>query len=88
MNKSACVAWNPMEPFNFIAGNEDSNIYQFDMRKMESARKIHKGHIGAVLCLDFAPTGKEFVSGSFDKTIRIFDVASGKGREVYHTRRM
>lgn len=41
---------------------------------MDSARKIHKGHIGAVLSIDFSPTGKEFVSGSFDKTIRIFDV--------------
>ena len=44
------------------------------MRKMDHARKIHKGHIGAILAVDFAPTGKEFVSGSFDKTIWIFDV--------------
>lgn len=63
-----------MEPFNFVAGNEDSNIYQFDMRKMEQAKKIHKGHIGAVLCVDFSPTGKQLCSGSFDKTLRIFDI--------------
>lgn len=58
------------------------------MRKFEEARKIHKGHIGAVLCVDFAPTGREFASGSFDKTLRIFDVNQGKSREVYHTKRM
>lgn len=58
------------------------------MRNLETAWKIHKGHIGAVLAVDFAPTGKEFVSGSFDKTLRIFDVNSGKGKEVYHTKRM
>lgn len=47
-NKSSCICWNPMEPFNFIAGNEDGNVYSFDMRNMEAARMIHKGHIGAV----------------------------------------
>jgi WD repeat and SOF domain-containing protein 1 len=46
-----------MEPFNFLAGNEDGNIYQFDMRKMDMASKIHKGHIGAVLSIDFNPSG-------------------------------
>lgn len=56
-NKSSCVAWNPMEPFNFLAGNEDGNIYSFDMWKMDMATKIHKGHIGAVLSIDFNPTG-------------------------------
>lgn len=48
MNKSSSIAWNPMEAFNFVAGNEDGNAYSFDMRKMDSARKIHKDHIGAV----------------------------------------
>lgn len=47
-NKSSSICWNPMEPFNFIAGNEDGNVYSFDMRNMEAARMIHKGHIGAV----------------------------------------
>lgn len=57
MNKSSCIEWNPYEPFSFIAGNEDGNIYQFDMRNMEQAIKIHKGHIGAVLSVDYSPTG-------------------------------
>lgn len=48
MNKSSAIAWNPMEPFNFVSGNEDGNAYTFDMRKMDSAKKIHKDHIGAV----------------------------------------
>jgi WD repeat and SOF domain-containing protein 1 len=49
---------------------------------------IHKDHISAVLDIDFAPTGKEFVSASFDKTIRIFPFNDGRSREVYHTKRM
>ena len=87
-NKSSCLAWNPMEPFNFLAGNEDGNIYSFDMRKMDQATKIHKGHIGAVLSIDFNPTGFQFVSGSFDKTIRLFNTNEGKSFEIYHSKRM
>lgn len=45
-------------------------------------------HVGAVIYLDYSPTGKEFVSGSYDKTIRIFESDKGHSRDVYHTKRM
>jgi DDB1- and CUL4-associated factor 13 len=87
-NKSSCLCWNPYEPINFVVGNEDANCYTFDMRKLDEAKMIHKDHVNAVLDIDFAPTGKEFVTGSFDKTIRIFPFNDGRSREVYHTKRM
>lgn len=37
--------------------------------------------------VDYSPTGKEFVSGSYDKTIRIYDVEKTNSREIYHTKR-
>jgi len=40
------------------------------------------------LDLDYSPNGREIVTGSFDKTIRIFNVHEGHSREVYHTKRM
>jgi len=40
------------------------------------------------LDVDYSPTGRELVSGSYDSTVRIFSVDAGKSREVYHTRRM
>ena len=55
---------------------------------MDVVKNIHKDHIGAVMDVDFAPTGKEFVSGSFDKTIRIFEVDKGISKETYHGKRM
>lgn len=58
------------------------------MRKLDKAKFIHKDHIGAVMDLDYAPTGHEFVTGSYDKTVRIFSVREGKSREVYHGKRM
>lgn len=45
-------------------------------------------HVEAVIDVDYSPTGKEFVSGSYDKSIRIFEVNKGHSREVYHTKRM
>ncbi|MCQ2817263.1 MAG: hypothetical protein MJ252_08365 [archaeon] len=87
-NKSACACWNPQEPFNFTLGNEDSNCYTFDMRKLDKVRMIHKDHILSVLDIDYSPTGKEFVTGSFDKTIRIFNSNEGNSKECYHSKRM
>ncbi|KAI6228248.1 DDB1- and CUL4-associated factor 13 [Aphelenchoides besseyi] len=82
------VAWHPLESYSFLAANEDYNIYAFDMRYLSSARMVHKGHTMAAMDVDYAPTGQEFVSGSFDRSLRIFKVDRVKSREVYHAPRM
>ncbi|CAL1279068.1 unnamed protein product [Larinioides sclopetarius] len=82
------IAWNPMEAFIFVAASEDYNLYSFDMRKLNVPIQIHKDHTDAVLDVDYSPTGREFVSGSYDKTVRIFPLNSGRSRDVYHTKRM
>jgi WD repeat and SOF domain-containing protein 1 len=82
------LAWNPMEAFNFTVACEDHNLYTFDMRNLQIALNVHVDHVGAVLDVDYSPTGREFVSGSYDKTIRIFKSDQGRSREVYHTKRM
>jgi WD repeat and SOF domain-containing protein 1 len=47
-NKSSAACWNPQEPFNFTVGNEDSNLYTYDMRKLDVIKTIHKDHILSV----------------------------------------
>ncbi|KAJ9473641.1 DDB1- and CUL4-associated factor 13 [Diplonema papillatum] len=88
--KTNAVCWNPMEPMTFICANEDHNIYQFDARKLDKAQLVYVSHVGPVLDVDFAPTGKELVSGSFDRTVRLWkaDICNGSSRDVYHTKRM
>ncbi len=71
------VAWNPREPMNFTAASEDSHLYTFDMRRLEAALCVHKGHAGAVMDVHYSPTGKEFVSGGYDKTVRLWPGVGG-----------
>jgi WD repeat and SOF domain-containing protein 1 len=87
MNTNA-ISWNPMEAFNFTIANEDHNCYTFDMRKLQSALNVHMDHVSAVMSVDYAPTGREFVTGGYDRTVRIFAANEGRSREVYHNKRM
>lgn len=64
------------------------SLYTYDIRKLKTPVNVHMDHVEAVIDVDYSPTGKEFVSGSYDKSIRIFEVNKGHSREVYHTRRM
>jgi WD repeat and SOF domain-containing protein 1 len=88
--RSNDLQWNPMEPLNFAVANEDYQAYTFDMRKLDQPTHIYKGHTSAVMSLSWAPTGREFVTGSYDKTMRIFNLTNRNGvaREIYHAKRM
>ncbi|GJQ81524.1 hypothetical protein Trydic_g4886 [Trypoxylus dichotomus] len=82
------LCWNPMEAFVFTSANEDYNLYTFDTRHLKHPTNVHMDHVSAVTDVDYSPTGKEFVSGSYDRTIRIFECDKGHSRDVYHTKRM
>ena len=86
--KSNVLAWNPMEAFVFAVASEDYNAYSFDVRNLKRPLNVHMDHTSAVVTLDYSPTGRELVTGSYDKTVRIFMADQGHSREVYHTKRM
>jgi WD repeat and SOF domain-containing protein 1 len=86
--RSNGVCWNPMNPVNFTVANEDCNLYTFDMRKLSVAVGRHWDHTNAVLDVSYSPNGQEFVSASYDQTIRIFNAEQARSRDVYHTKRM
>ncbi len=85
---SNAISWNPMEAFNFAVASEDHNMYIFDMRKLDRALNVLKGHVAAVMDVDFSPTGEELVSASYDRTIRLWNRDRGYSRDIYHTKRM
>ena len=63
-------------------------MYTYDVRRLKFPVNVHKDHVGAVIDVDYSPTGKEIVSGSYDKSVSIFEVDKGHSREVYHGKRM
>lgn len=85
---SNAIAWNPMEAFYLAVANEDHQAYVFDMRYLDKAVNVFRGHVGAILDIDYSPTGQEVVTASYDKSMRIFDVKQGSSRDIYHTNRM
>ncbi|KAF3007523.1 rRNA-processing protein sof1 [Curvularia kusanoi] len=85
---SNCISWNPMEAYNFAVANEDHNCYIFDMRNMKRALQVLKGHVAAVMSVEFSPTGEELVTGSYDRSVRLWERQKGHARDVYHTKRM
>lgn len=42
-----------------------------------------KGHTEAVYAISFSPDGKQVATGSFDKTVRLWDAASGKEVKIF-----
>ncbi|KAK9424608.1 putative Sof1-like protein domain-containing protein [Seiridium unicorne] len=82
------LSWNPMEGFNAAVASEDHNVYLFDLRRTDKALNILKGHVSAVMDVDFSPTGQELVTASYDRTVRLWEQMKGHSRDVYHTKRM
>lgn len=86
--RTNAVAFNPMQPPVLLAAGEDHQLYTYDMRNLKTTTQVFKGHVGAVMCCDWAPSGREFVSGSYDRTLRLWTAGQGKARDTYHGKRM
>lgn len=74
-----------------LAVESDSHVIRPCLSRAErltQALMIHKDHVSAVMDVSFSPTGQEFATGSYDRTVRVFPHRSGRSREVYHTKRM
>ena len=85
------LSWSPMDPNAFVVGSDDWNCYLFDLRVTGRPRSVFQGHIHPVTSVDFCPTGRKFVAGSHDSTIRIWDLAQttkSTSEEMFHTKRM
>ena len=64
-------------------GSQNEKVFEelpeFEQTQPKSSTKLFcekgelQGHQGAVYCLKFSPSGKFIATGSFDKTVRIWD---------------
>ncbi|KAI0791559.1 WD40 repeat-like protein [Irpex lacteus] len=86
--RSNALSWSPTFPTSVLLASEDHNLYTFDVRSLKEPTHIYKGHVAAVTSCDWSPTGLEFVSGGWDRTVRVWKEGVGTQPEVYHTKRM
>ena len=86
--KNNDLSWSPTFPTSILLASEDHDLYTFDIRRLSTPSQIYKAHVSAVTSCDWSPTGTEFVSGGWDRTLRIWQEGHGTHPEVYHTKRM
>ena len=83
------LSWNPQEAPYLVAGCEDHRAYCLDTRHLDRPVNVLTGHQGAVMDVDWSPTGAEIATAGYDHCIRIYDVRQGGvSRDTYHTSRM
>eukprot|EP01084_Bolivina_argentea_P245588 411141_1 len=91
------ISWNPIDPRIFAIATNDWCCYTFDIRYLKKAIKTHRGHVDSVTSIDWSPNGKEFVTGSVDGHIRIWNSNHsnynirqkiGYSKELYKNKRM
>ncbi|MBK8207003.1 MAG: hypothetical protein IPK87_09470 [Planctomycetes bacterium] len=70
------MTFTPVRNHLFI-GSKDTHIYWWDLEKWEDAPTL-SGHTGPVSALAVSPDGKFLASGSWDRTVRIWELATSK----------
>jgi WD40 repeat protein len=63
------------------AGGSDNTIYLWDIAARDQRAKL-EGHTGSVSSLVFHPQTRKLISGSFDTTVRVWNLADQLQREV------
>lgn len=88
--RTNALSWSPTFPTTLLLASEDHNLYTFDIRALAAPTQIYKAHVSAVMSCDWSPTGTEFVSGGWDRTVRIWKegMVGARKPEVYHSKRM
>ena len=72
----ACVDFS-LDSRTVLAGGNDQVVYQFDSNTGTMVREM-AGHQGLVRSLHLDNTNGRIVSGSYDASIRVYDIATGQ----------
>ncbi|KAI5891990.1 WD40 repeat-like protein [Schizophyllum commune H4-8] len=88
-DKVSCVTFSPdstriASASGYWLGHCDGTVRVWDAETRLSVRVL-QGHYRGALCVAFSPDGTRLVSGSADKTLRLWDLATGQqiGEPLY-----
>ncbi|THH00311.1 hypothetical protein EW026_g2210 [Hermanssonia centrifuga] len=85
----SAVRFNLSESSVLASIGSDRTFTLYDIRTGKAERRVvMQAHVAAVTSCDWSPTGLEFVSGGWDRTVRVWKQGVGTQPEVYHTKRM
>lgn len=72
----SCLAVNPRSDL-IVSGAHDCQLKMWDHRSGNRVIKTIEAHAEAVTAVDFHEDGTEFVSGSFDGLVRVWNTLAG-----------
>ncbi|KAK5074285.1 SEA (Seh1-associated) complex subunit [Lithohypha guttulata] len=82
------VRWCPTDAYQFALCTEDGTVQNWDIRHAQQALMSIRAHEKACYTLAWHPDGRHIVSGSHDKSLKIWDFKLDNRRQkpVFHLR--
>ncbi|MFQ6107752.1 MAG: S8 family serine peptidase, partial [Thermoplasmata archaeon] len=87
MGRVRDVRWSPTDSdllavaYDDRSGKGDNNVVIWDVAA-EKTVSVLSGHTAGVVSLAWSPSGSKIVTGSLDKTVRVWDISTGSSAEI------
>ncbi|KAI5189736.1 DDB1- and CUL4-associated factor 13 [Nematocida sp. AWRm77] len=83
------VSISPEQDTRIVAGLNCGNLHIYNVMYPSAPERVYRGHASPVLGIEYSPSGKHILTGSLDRTVRVFNNDLTHTQEnIYHNKRM